>query len=79
VLIDEAQVKPTIVDDYFVVSNAGGSTVQLLSLSGKMLLQQKANSEEFAVSVAGLHLPSGVYLVRLENAGVVSRRMILKK
>lgn len=79
VLVREAIIKPTLIDDRFVVSNVSGANIQLISLNGKILTQLKAYSDEFEMNVSGLHLSSGVYLVRVEQNGIVSRQMVLKK
>ena len=78
-VIREALVRPTLVDDHFVVSNAAGASIQLISLRGQILCQQKADSDEFEMNVSGLHLSSGVYLIRVENGSSVSRKVIFKK
>jgi uncharacterized protein len=79
VVVHEADVKPTLVDDRFVVTDANGSNIQLISLRGQILVQQKVDSDEFEMNISALHLSAGVYLVRVEQNGIVSRRLILKK
>ena len=75
----DADLKPTIVDDHFTVLHAAGSVIQIISLSGQILSQQKSTTDEFEINVYGLHMASGVYMVRVINGNSISRSMILKK
>ena len=72
-------VKPTLIDESFTVSKAAGSLVQVISLSGRIVFEQKVTTDEFEVQLAPLHLIPGVYLVTVANAQSVSRSVVMKK
>jgi predicted extracellular nuclease len=73
---DKIKILPNVVSDNFVVSNAEGATVQLYSVSGVLLKQEKVTSDEYAVDIKNLHLPSGIYLAKV--SGKVVRLVVMK-
>ena len=64
---DKSNILPNVVSDNFAVSNADGATMQLYSVSGVLLKQEKVTSDEYAVDVKNLHLSSGVYLAKVSD------------
>ena len=73
---DKIKILPNVVSDNFVVSNAEGATVQLFSVSGVLLKQEKLTSDEYTVDIKDLHLSSGVYLAKV--SGKVVRLVVMK-
>lgn len=73
---DKIKILPNVVSDNFVVSNAEGATVQLFSVSGVLLKQEKLTSDEYTVDIKDLHLSSGVYLAKV--SGKVVRMVVMK-
>ncbi len=73
---DKIKILPNVVSDNFVVSNAEGATVQLYSVSGVLLKQEKVTSDEYAVDIKNLHLSSGIYLAKV--SGKVVRLVVMK-
>jgi len=76
---DKVSIKPTLVANEFTVSNAIGAYIQLYTVNGVLLKQQKIVQENQIVEVGSLHLAAGVYLVRVLGEGKVKRMMILKE
>jgi len=77
---DKVSIKPTVIaDDYFIVSNAKNAYIQLFSVNGVLLKQEKMESNEHRVDITKLHLSSGVFLVRVLGEGRVKRLMVVKK
>jgi Predicted extracellular nuclease len=72
-------VKPTLVDDRFIISNANGARIQLISMNGRILKELKADSNEYDFKLAGLNLCQGAYLVRIVEEKQTSCQLILKK
>ena len=60
-----------------VVSSFGISLVEVLSLSGDLLLSQRANGLSTTINVS--HLPSGTYLVRITTPQGVTTRKLVKR
>lgn len=52
---------PTMVSDYFIVANADEKQVQLIDLTGKMLMNRVCNSDKETIYVN--HLQRGIYIV----------------
>lgn len=77
--VDKVIIKPTFVNDDFVISNANGGFIQIYSLSGVLLKQDRIFSDEHHVELGNLHLSSGVYLVRVLGEGTMKRMMVIKK
>jgi hypothetical protein len=73
---DKIKILPNIVSDNFVVSTAEGATMQLYSVSGVLLKQEKLTSDEYTVDIKDLHLSSGVYLAKV--SGKVVRLVVMK-
>jgi len=76
---EKVVVRPTFVNDDFLISNANGGFIQIYSVGGVLLKQDKILSDEHHVELGNLHLSSGVYLVRVLGEGAVKRMMIIKK
>jgi len=76
---DKVIIRPTFVNDDFVISNANGGYIQIYSVGGVLLKQDKILSDEHRVELGKLHLTAGVYLVRVLGEGTVKRMMVIKK
>ena len=77
---DKVSIKPTVItDDYFIVTNAKDAYIQMFSVNGVLLKQEKMESNEHKVSIDKLQLSSGVFLVRVLGEGRVKRLMVVKK
>jgi len=70
-------ISPNVVSDYFMVSDCNGTTIQLYSTNGVLLKQEKITSDAYTVQLKGLHLSSGVYLVRAMGEGTVRKLVVL--
>lgn len=77
--IVNVSIRPALVHDSFVVTNACNSEIQLYSISGVLLKQELALTDEFTVDLSTLSLPAGVYLVRVRNGKNISRLTFMKK
>lgn len=76
---DKVKISPNVVSDHFVVSNAGGATIQLYSIDGVLKKKYVLSSNEESVFVSDLNLSPGVYLVRVLGEGVAKCMKIIKE
>ena len=76
---DKVSIKPTFVTNEFTISNANGAYIELYTVNGVLLKQQKIDDDIQSVEIGSLQLSSGVYLVRVLGEGRVKRLMIIKK
>jgi predicted extracellular nuclease len=76
---DKIKISPTVVNDYFVVSNAEGDVIQIFTTSGTLIKKEKVTSNEYTVSLLNLQLTSGVYFVRVLGTGNVKKIIVLNK
>jgi len=72
------KIQPNFVDDYFNVKNANGTTIQLFSMGGVLLKQEKMTSNDQRVEVRNLQLSGGVYLVCVLEKDIVQRLRLVK-
>jgi len=73
---DKVRIKPTLVTTNFIVSNAKGAYIQIHTISGLLLKQQKIEADEQSIELGNLKLSSGMYLVRILGEGKVKRLKI---
>lgn len=76
--VENVSVYPSPATDYFTIYHGDGAMlkeVQLLDMSGRLLLQREADDHETAIYVG--NLPAGKYVVKVRTAkGIVSKLVI---
>jgi uncharacterized protein len=72
-------ITPTLVTDHFMVNDCNGTTIQLYSLNGVLLKQEKITSDAYTVQLNALHLSSGVYFVRAMGEGTVRKLIVMER
>lgn len=58
------EIYPTEVNNEFVVKNAENSVLEIYSLNGKIMIQQKVNDNEQRISLEGI-VQKGIYVVKV--------------
>ena len=76
---DKMRISPSIVRDYFIVSNANGLKIMLYNADGRLLKQEMISSDNYQIDIGGLNLSSGVYMVKAEGVSGVKRIIVFNR
>ena len=75
--LSDVLIYPNPAANYFAVTNSKGATIQVYSCSGKLLTTRLVKTDEEPIDISSLN--SGMYLVRINQNGVISNHKIIKQ
>ncbi len=73
---DRPSVFPNPATDKVYIENAAGATIRIYDISGKLLLEKKAQSVKESMDVT--HLIQGVYFIEIQNKGIKTTQKLIK-
>ncbi|MEP5338202.1 MAG: carbohydrate-binding protein [Algibacter sp.] len=75
--IDNVQIYPNPVKNIFSLTNSQGSVVEVYNIIGKLMMKTKIDLKNQSFNVTTFS--TGVYFVRINNAGVINVKKIIKE
>jgi len=64
--INQLRIYPTAVSSHLTIENAGGKSVRIIDLTGKIIVQKQCTSATETLNMESLH--KGIYLVQIEGS-----------